>query len=125
MEFSMACEHLTRPSLAALLSGFSLEENLCIASLSINTSPEQPGEHHEGLLEHQQTVQRLGLGDLGLLRRLRTVKVVWKCVLFVFLVLEVVARLDYFLIFVVLFPRTFLFKYSLYKIYFFILIFGF
>ena len=26
MEFSMAWEHLTRPSLAALLSGFSLEE---------------------------------------------------------------------------------------------------
>ena len=60
----MAWEHLTRPSLAALLSGFSLEEFLCIAALS-NTSPEQPGEHHEGLLEHQQTVQRLRLGDLG------------------------------------------------------------
>ena len=60
----MACEHFTRPSLAALLSGFSLEESLCIAALS-NTSPEQPGEHHEGLLEHQQTVQRLRLGDLG------------------------------------------------------------
>ena len=60
----MACEHFTRPSLAALLSGFSLEEFLCIAALS-KTSPEQPGEHHEGLLEHQQTVQRLRLGDLG------------------------------------------------------------
>ena len=60
----MAWEHLTRPSLAALLSGFSLEESLCIAALS-KTSPEQPGEHHEGLLEHQQTVQRLRLGNLG------------------------------------------------------------